>query len=111
MNVENIKRVRDHIAGPWGERFDITDPRRCIMGAKAALQSLTREYLYLELSEGYHDLIMPEGFRDFNAGRYGRAEAVAVLDHLIETGEVDWDYAIAKVAADSPASHVAEREG
>lgn len=37
-------------------------------------------------------LFMPDGFSD--PGRYTQPQAVAVLDHLLATGKVDWSVAL-----------------
>lgn len=121
LNIPNIKRVRDVIAGLPDERFDMRDLYRkngeethptsagagslvrecntaaCIAGWTVALlapeearaaDAVTAMYL-LGLDERQRGaLFMPPGYHQ--AGRYSRAQAVAVLDHLIETGEVSW---------------------
>lgn len=129
INVENVRRVRDHIATLNPKQFNMSAWRwpqqecgtaACIGGwAEAVLfpddpddvgSTDLRDALGIR-EEQWVPLFAPPGWSLRVASPYSQAAAVAVLDHLIETGEVDWDYAIAKVAADSPASHVAESEG
>jgi len=123
MNVENIKRVRDHIAGLPAERFNMdcwavgagqTFPFQ--LGAEAFLSdcgtcgciggwtnAVFREgVLYsqhaaakrLGLNEETADaLFFPDQAITGSYDTITIPEAVAVLDHLIETGEVDWSVA------------------
>lgn len=125
MNVENIKRVRDHIAALPPAQFDMREWHEdrecgtvCCIGGWAGLVLRDDPEMGWPRVGGLLGLMPDRAHALFfmdethaNMARRTIPEAVAVLDRLIETGEVDWDYAIAKVAADSPASHVAEREG
>lgn len=141
INVENVRRVRDLIAQLEAGRFDMTVWAARTSGvaevcAEDVVPTLLHDCNTAACIGGWTEALLgtPEtgadddtivgkyhfGMTEDEAGalfypnampRRTQAEAVAVLDRLIETGKVDWDYAIAKVAADSPASHVAEREG
>lgn len=128
MNRKNVKLVRDHIAKLSPARFDMRSlhivngykanfgipndrilidcgTAACIAGwTNAILGNPDSEYddatdaaarLGLDEREA-DDLFTPRGF-DVK-GRFTRAQAVAVLDHLLETGKVDWSVA-EKVAA------------
>lgn len=121
MNRENIKKVRDVIAALPPERFDMGDvayhrgrgevlPQNrtvlhncntaaCIAGWTNALFGQPRSYrdglndaaqhLGLDPDEQRH-LFCPVRYAN---GRTTAAQAVRVLDHLLETGEVDWSVA------------------
>lgn len=122
MNPTNIKRVRDVIAANDASRFDMMnwpDPEHtramahqgcgtsaCIGGWAEALvfsdnpraaesdsgDNPAREFMGLSGEEA-EDLF----FMDKSRYQYGSATqpaAILVLDHLLETGEVDWDWAI-----------------
>ena len=119
MNIENLKKLRDAVANSrafnmeeWPD-FDICDAKfinghycgtpACIGGHASAL--ILREKLYgestnytyvfgwLELDNDQSaDLFFPD--QEHNGGivmrNIDQAHAVRCLDHLIETGEVDW---------------------
>lgn len=104
MNVENIKKVRDHIAGLPPERFSM---REWDCGTAACLGGWTERFFvgdeeYLTVASIMDCLgISPSEAEDlFHPGRFMTetfnpydatpAQAVRVLDHLLETGEVDW---------------------
>jgi hypothetical protein len=111
MNRENIKKVRDVIAGLRPQRFDMCQwataddavhlhrdcgTAACIGGWTNALLSSPAEFMDFDLAGKRlgitlgqtYKLFMPE---DYDVpGHYTRAHAVRVLDHLLETGEVDW---------------------
>lgn len=119
MNVENIKRVRDHIASLPPERFDMTvygghvtedgdvvedlraDVSDCgtvacicgwtvaIFGVGEGLDDQSAACEVLGLTEMQGDLLF---IPDPRNGRTS-ADAARVLDHLIATGEVDWSVA------------------
>jgi hypothetical protein len=121
MNVENIKKVRDVIANLPPERFNMAAlfvvdgkavmPERkspvklvescgtaaCIAGWTLATFRQPKHSDAFEagnlLDLNYmqrDDLFTPVGYDE---GEYTHAQAVAVLDHLIATGEVDWSVA------------------
>lgn len=129
INVENIKKVRDHIAAVDAKRVNMqvwasnkADPAQlpsdvvptllhdcgtcgCIGGWTEALlgRSIKGDGAVM-IEEDVGELL---GLDDRGAWKlfYPRdienrtqAEAVAVLDRLIETGEVDWNWAIANPA-------------
>lgn len=106
MNVENIKKVRDLIAGLPPEQFSMNywglahhpcGSVACIGGwAEAILlpdgnrtkhlpEHVVCEALGLDPEQG-GDLFYPGG----NYYQASIPEAVQVLDHPLETGEVDW---------------------
>ena len=110
MNRENIKRVRDHLAELSPERFDMEvwgpGPKAlrhdcgasaCIAGWAQAILSprstmdpwWKAERLFELSPEQSADLFLAPGHRDATT-----SQAVAVLDHLLETGEVDWSVAL-----------------
>jgi hypothetical protein len=109
MNVENIKKVRDHLAQLPAEKFSMRTfdsvancgTIACIAGwAKHLLNpsavhaetaainalGLTKEQAYELFWLG--DRLGPDPLWDA-----GPQQAVSVLDHLIATGEVDWTVA------------------
>ena len=125
MNRENIKRVRDHIAGLpperlWMERFlsaghSVADVNwtagrllkdcgtcGCIAGWTAAIfaprvkcggvEARAAESLGIP-EEDASALFYPELSNHMLWGDIGPAHAVRVLDHLLETGKVDWSVA------------------
>lgn len=126
MNVENIKKVRDLIASLPPERFnmrrlasrsrgrELRDVRRiqhscgtaaCIAGWTNAIfcpenkNADTREAsIALGLYYIDHMLFMPFGYFDGPVSKATPAQAVAVLDRLLETGGVDWDWAMSNPA-------------
>ena len=115
MNVENIKRLIKHLQKEevdYNQRFlryDCGSPA-CIAGHAAYLCNLEKtkrdksvvrfEYLnqtkialeaeeFLELEQDA--MLADELFRPFPFGRApSKRDAIKVLEHLIETGEVDW---------------------
>lgn len=121
MNIKNIKRVRDHIAGLPPARFDMRalflnadgsvnydDVRpiaavkecgtaACIAGWAAVVlrprtlgvDAATIGGLFGLEAEQRSELFCPMGY--YEPGRYTLSQAVRVLDHLVETGEVRWD--------------------
>lgn len=118
MNVENIKKVRDLIAGLPAKRFAMNDWGFCgYSGAEAFLHDcgaaaciggwaevliggekmrMEQVYRLMGLSEDEgDDLCFPHVEGSMHASV---AQGVAVLDHLLETGEVDWAYAMANPA-------------
>lgn len=121
MNRENIKLVRDHIAGLKPERFDMSiyvgarggdapdatevgpymkdcGTAACIAGWAVALlapdseagavQETAARLFGLNDQDG-DELFVP--FRDRR--RITTSQAVLTLDHLLNTGEVDWSRA------------------
>jgi hypothetical protein len=70
------------IAGWTLVRLASSQQRRCGADARDAGQLLGLE------TEEADELFLPEGYEQ--GGRYDRADAVRVLDHLLETGQVDW---------------------
>lgn len=128
MNRENITKVRDVIAALPAHKFDMRWLARwekrspelqpanrsivhacgtvaCIAGWTNAIFGDPKDYeddastagqrLGLKWGQG-GDLFCPEGF---SQGNYTQAQAVRVLDILLETGEVDWERAIREVPA------------
>lgn len=107
MNRENIKRVRDHIAGLPPEQVNMGTFLRekscgtvaCIAGWAQQLSGVRDtqrcHFDWLGLTDKHYGLYVPEGWFS-DAGltdekrRYPKSRVVAVLDHLLETGEVDW---------------------
>lgn len=117
MNRSRITRLRDLIAGLPAERVNMANfaapgvhdaaamlddgcgTPACICGWGAALLGMTDHLKvapsaethvarWLGLSEYQaNDLFYPVGY---DGGHYGQAEAVGVLDFLLETGEVRW---------------------
>lgn len=117
----NLIKVRDHIAslppGRFNMRYLFKDRRgerwsdeaphaqlvhpcgtaACIAGWTLALFAPNKRggdaddaQTLLGLDEYQADeLFLPQGYR--NSRRYTQARAVRTLDHLIATGEVDWD--------------------
>lgn len=123
MNVKNIKTVRDHIAAVDAKRFEMAtwasagsrgnysradvdslelihdcNTCGCIGGWSEGLlrvdESDTRQARELL---GLSDLQAEELFfahsHPLPMNKITQAEAVAVLDHLLATGEVDWSVA------------------
>jgi hypothetical protein len=120
LNRENIRRVRDVIASNDAARFSMTALARdhqgystdavdilthrcgtagCIAGWAVALlmpgalaDTIRAARLFgLDWQTQGRALFCPPGW-DI-PDRYTQAQAVAVLDHLIATGEVDWSVA------------------
>lgn len=119
MNRENIQKVRDHIAKLPAKRFQMSEwiARRgyaesptldevrhdcgtcaCIGGWTLALLSAKRADHFSEdraadllglTEDEAAELFRPEGWSA--PGLYTRPHAVRVLDHLLATGEVDWE--------------------
>jgi hypothetical protein len=122
LNKENIRKLRGVIAGLPDKRFDMSvwvgrrlsngqlfsifgrsdelihdcGTAGCIGGWAEALmreaksrRRSARSWLGLtEAQEG--SLFMPPGW---NGDGFARSQAVAVLDHLLKTGKVDWSVA------------------
>lgn len=114
MNVVNIKRVRDHIAGLEPEQFDMgwwgdinhpqhtCDTAACIGGWTEALLSNRALESTPEVGAllGLDAMASAALFYPDAIGRFvplspstTTTQAVAVLDHLLATGEVDWSVA------------------
>lgn len=119
MNKDNIRKVRDVIASQPAAKFDMarlftTQDLRdwwilrpdavlnecgtaaCIAGwtlvvfqpEQLSTKGAVDAEPYLGLNEGQaFKLFTPPGWK---TERYTRAHAVRVLDHLLETGEVNW---------------------
>lgn len=112
LNIANIKRVRDHIAGLPTERFDMEDwagglrygpeeLREC--GTTACIGGWTN-FLFGHYGRSFRFYDWTLAADTLGLGRdLGRelffscvdpatspAQAVRVLDHLMSTGEVDW---------------------
>lgn len=114
MNVENIKRVRDHIAVLPANKFDMqwigNEPGRgcgsacCIAGwANRVLgldgyTSAAGEAFGISEEAACALFWPPVGPNDHPAWRATIPQAVRVLDLLVETGEVDWDRALGEPA-------------
>lgn len=104
MNRENIQKVRDHIASLPPERLDMYNWFReaecgtvCCIGGWTNLvlgPDEPRERWSVSKARGRLDISYTQADElFFGAGvssAVGPAQAVAVLDHLLETGEVDW---------------------
>lgn len=120
MNVENIKRVRDHIASLPPAKFDMqwlgNEPQRgcgsacCIAGWACRVLSLEGGPTSSAIaafglgSEDGYALFWPPTEDESGSGRSAAWEAtipqaVRVLDLLMETGEVHWDRALAEALA------------
>ena len=115
MNVENIKKLADHIRNiPYGNtkgtfnmeethHYSDYQPEKDKSPAPACIGGYGRQLFksngifpmgeeFLGLSEKQiHDLmfIPPKGWADRKRNPSG-TDAAKVLDHLAETGEVDW---------------------
>jgi len=106
VNTENLRKVRDHIASLPPEQVNMgvlvgersCGTVACVAGWAGVLSGGVNAQLWLNI--GYDDadkLFTPPGWRTDNrrrvehTKRYPKARVVATLDHLIETGEVDWD--------------------
>lgn len=112
LNVENIKKVRDHLAALPPEQFDMSwwhteqscGTVCCIGGWTGAIlaQNADLPDNHTAALLGIDSIQADDLFFMINANVNMRdrtiPEAVAVLDRLIETGEVDWDWAIANPA-------------
>ena len=115
MNVENIKRVRDHIEKLPPSKFDMQwlgdEPSRgcgsacCIagwahrvLGLDGFTDAATRAFGLTE-RQGFDLMWPPVDPERSPAWEATSAQAVRVLDILIETGRVDWDRALAEVPA------------
>lgn len=102
---DRVMRLRDLLKTLPPEKFDMRNPGFC--GSPACIGgwalrlfmpdeadhesvSATAPLLGLTAAQGFH-LFFPSGF----TGAYSAspAQAVAVLDHLLATGEVDWSVA------------------
>lgn len=117
MNVDNIKRVRDHIAGlpdtlldmaffsmetSCGTSHCIAGWARCLLAPRSRRtdSAVAQDLLGLSSDEA-HDLFYCGGADDNDPAWLSKpSQAVAVLDHLIATGEVDWS--VARSAEGSP---------
>ena len=114
MNRENITKVRDVIAGLPSAEFDMRDwgnhecdTAACIGGWTARVvlndRSLTERVCgdALGLTVGQRStLFYPRGIELPDGGYWSPydatpTQAVRVLDHLLATGEVDWNVALA----------------
>lgn len=116
MNVEAIKIVRDHIASLPPELFDMGNP----CGSACCLGGHTNNVFYgddqrpliglsdeagadtaLGLSEDQARRLFYPSMREGRAKPYHAEphDAVRVLDHLLETGEVDWSIIAEPVAS------------
>ena len=100
MNRENIKKVRDHIAVAGDEHFDMRNwdcgTSACIGGWTDRLcgppgnrdSTVTARTLGLDEEVANELFFMTE--TPVRMMDVTREHAVRVLDHLLETGEVDW---------------------
>lgn len=108
MNVENIKRVRDHIAALPADQFNMRrftsecGTAHCIAGWAGVLfgtpgefhgSSFGREALGLDEETALDLFYCGDGAEGDEAWNSTPQQAVRVLDHLIATGEVDWSVA------------------
>lgn len=115
INVKNIKRVRKAIATHDGTRFDMRNwpmPEDVRCGTAACIGGWTEAVLFrgphgasvdqicerLGITKVQSNALFFMEKTNHSLGGRTRAEALAVLDRLIETGEVDWDWAIANPA-------------
>lgn len=117
MNVENIKKVRDHIASLPPERFDMNrwpgvgELRKCGTaaciggwGAAVLFKRGGRTSVVVSRRMGLSDIQGHRLFYPMNGPRvvwedYTTADAVRVLDHLLATGKVDWSIIAEPVVA------------
>ena len=103
MNIENIKAVRDAIADP-ATPFDMVEPHVCIGGiARRMFTPGSGRDVTDAVSEVFdmpHDMAVQVTYAyksDVGLNDITSSIAIAMLDHLIETGKVDWDKAAASV--------------
>ena len=103
MNVENVKKVRDKIAS-HPEKYDQTvvvhdcGTPACIAGYASLMEDADRRTHHMDAAREFLGLSGVQASLLFSAIPYeypGFApptvdEALAVLDHLIETGKVRW---------------------
>jgi hypothetical protein len=105
MNRENVRRVRDHIASLPPEQVNmgtVVSEREC--GTVACIAGWCLHLFGEDLGSealGISDgriarLITPPGWsrdreRPEHEKLYPKARVVATLDHLLATGEVDWN--------------------
>jgi hypothetical protein len=111
MNRENIKKVRDHIATLTPAHFDMKyyetekgcGTVTCIAGWAKLLLAPDEPKANATLGAKLFGLDIEAAWSLFHAGEpdprnplyasrwgAGPSEAVRVLDHLLETGKVDW---------------------
>lgn len=100
--------LRDHIAQLSDKHFDMREwdcgTSACIGGWIERLFKLDPEGHWQDTGEAVgltrdqaSELFFMDG-TSFPMEKVGRREAVAVLDHYLDTGDVDWDAAIAKLS-------------
>jgi hypothetical protein len=106
VNRENIQKVRDHIAGLNPEQFDMTHwcgTACCIAGWTAKLFDVDPGMNQAGAVLGLGGVPASDLFLGFGSPTpltsLQQSDAVAVLDHLLQTGEVDWAAALAGSAA------------
>jgi len=106
VNVENLRKVRDHIASLPPEQVNMglfqgeksCGTVACIAGWATELNGGRRAQGWLGLYDRQtRELFTPRGWardehrRVEHTKLYPKSRVVTTLDHLIETGEVDWD--------------------
>lgn len=103
INRENIKLVRDHIAGLKPEKFSMSHwcgSACCIAGTAVIVKgdqpnfrdTAEKARKFLGLTHGQADVLFEPPY-DTGAYTAGIPGAVRVLDQLLETGTVDWSVA------------------
>lgn len=97
MNTDNIKKLRDHIATLKEGEFDISVCCECFIGHAWNYKDYVCMYMFMGITtEEADELTMPPNY--LTRTDITIPVACAVLDNLIATGKVDWDYAIANPA-------------
>ena len=113
MNIENIKLVRDHIASLPPERFDMRHfnaarecgTEACIAGWACAVLGMMPdgEFGYVRTTARVFGISREDSWAlcwpddgESPVWDASTPQAVRVLDLLMETGEVQWDRALAE---------------